>query len=130
MLTIDNAALRLSLIAWIHRIASAFLISYFWLRGVCLWLFGSLWGVLVRSTLAYRYARLRDSKPFTSTQLLSWYSEQRSEVQLGILGAALTIVGFAVAFGSPRHGGARRNSNFVLMQARRSTSATSACFAP
>ena len=96
-MTADGLKERITKIAQV--VTASIVIPLAWIEGTLRWLIGSASGVLVLSLSAYFYLRRTSlSRPLMPSQLLAWFAAQRYEIKLGILGALLTVVGFAIAF--------------------------------
>jgi len=96
-MTADEFKERVTKIA--QLVTACILIPWVWLAGTLRWLVGSAWGVLVLALSAYFYLRRTSlSRPLLPSELLAWFAAQRYEIKLGILGALLTVIGFAIAF--------------------------------
>jgi hypothetical protein len=75
------------------------LVPWAWIGGTFRWLIGSASGVLVLALSAYFYLRRTSlSRPLAPSELLAWFAAERYEVKVAILGALLTMIGFAIAF--------------------------------
>jgi hypothetical protein len=84
---------------WSERVAAGLLLACLWIASTIRWLIGSALGALVLALAAYLYLRKRSlSRPLVPHELLDWFIGQGHDVKLGLVGALLTLIGFAIAF--------------------------------